>query len=233
MVAATSGGLGDIVYSIPVMKKLNVNKVYVKVNYYYPPHGNLYALSKRLLESQGFTVMPTSGAYHPITFEPSIKFDYNMDLSRNQPLRGRNHIIISYLNQFGLSHENWNMPWLKIEGEKELDKNYIIVHRTNRWRHGSQVNWTKVMDSIKHLNPLFIGFESEYDDFCKETGTKIEYKKTEDILEAAKLIKHCDAFYGNQSVGLTLAQGLGKQYWLDRAPRKTNTMLFTSNEHLL
>lgn len=233
MIAATSGGLGDIVYSIPVMRRLKVKTVYVKVNYYYPPHGNLYLSSKRLLEEHGFEVLPTSGAYNPMTFEPSISYDYNMDSFRNQPFRGTNHIIISYLNEFKLSHDNWNEPWLNIEGQRPIEKPYSVVHRTNRWRYGSQVNWTKVIEDIQDSQPVFMGFDHEYDDFCKETGTNIKHVSTNDIWDAAVLIKHCEKFYGNQSVGLTLAQGLGKQYYLDRAPRKTNTMFFTSNEHLL
>jgi hypothetical protein len=232
MIAATSGGLGDIVYSIPVMKKLGIHTLYVKENYYYNPYGSLFTSCKTLLESQGFKVLPTSGAYHPMVFEPTLRFNYNMDLARRQPRRGSNHIIISYLNEFGLSHTDWTKPWLNIECEREILFSYSIIQRTQRWRRGSQVNWKKVVSEIKTI-PIFVGFKNEYEDFCQETGTEITYYPTKDILEMAQLIKYSDAFYSNQSVGLTIAQGLGKEYFLDRNPGRTNTLMNTKNEHLL
>jgi hypothetical protein len=232
MIAATSGGLGDIVYSIPVMKQLGIDTVYVKESYYYKPYGSLFTSCKTLLESQGFKVLPTSGAYHPMMFEPNLRFNYNMDLARRQPRRGSNHIIISYLNEFKLPHTNWTKPWLNIEVEREILFPYSIVQRTGRWRKGSRVDWRKVIGEIKNI-PIFAGFRNEYEDFCKETGTEIIYYPTKDILEMAQLIKYADAFYGNQSVGLTIAQGLGKEYYLDRNPGKTNTLMNTKNEHLL
>lgn len=232
-VAATSGGLGDIVYSIPVMKKLGVKTVYVKENYYFRPYGSLYTSCKELLESQGFKVLPTSGAYIPCTFEPHLKFDYNMDMSRRQPNRGGNHIIISYLNEFKLSTLDWTKPWLSIECEREILFPYSIVQRTERWRRNSQVNWRKVILGIKKTTPVFIGFKDEYEAFCAETGTNIDYRPTKDILEVAQLISHCESFYGNQSCGLTLAQGLGKEYFLDRNPGKTNALMFTEKENIL
>lgn len=232
MVGATSGGLGDIVYAIPIMHKLGITKLYVKESYYFPPYGNLYTTVKALLECNGIEAIPTSGAYPPYIFDPTIKFDYNLDNSRRQPKRGSNHIIISYLNEFGLSDDDWRSPWLKVEGEGELHGNYYLIHRTSRWRRFSTVDWVKVLESVP-CNPIFIGFEDEYLAFCKETGSNIMYYPTRDILHMAQLIKKCKALYCNQSVSLTIAQGLGKEYYLDRNVPKTNCVMYTPNEHLL
>jgi len=230
MIAATSGGLGDIVYSIPVMHRLGVKTVYVKESYYYPPYGNLYTAIKRLLESQGFECLPTSGDYPPFEFDPAIKFDYNMDLARRQPKRGLNHIIISYLNQFNLPHTGWNTPFLKL-GSKGFAHTYSLIHRTPRWRKHSRVKWKEIIPRLE--SPVFIGFRDEYKAFVEETGIFIPYMECTDILEMAYLIKDCKVLLCNQSVALTIAQGLGKEYYLERNPVKSNALFKTHNEHIL
>lgn len=230
MIAASSGGLGDIVYAIPVMHRLGVKTIYVKESYYFAPYGNLYTSIKRLLESQGFECLPTSGEYRPTQFDPAIKFDYNLDLARLQPNRNRNHIIISYLNQFGLSHENWNKPFLKI-GSIGRESDYSLIHVTPRWRKNSPVKWNQIIKRIE--NPFFIGFADEYEAFTKECGVFIPYLECKDILSMAYLIKECKTLFCNQSVALTLAQGMGVNYYLERNPFKTNTLFKTQNERIL
>ena len=230
MIAASSGGLGDIVYAIPVMHRLGVRVCYVKESYYYPPYGNLYLAIKRLLESQSISCRPTDGSYPVMEFDPKITIDYNLDLARTQPRRGFNPIIISYLNQFNLSHTNWNQPFLKIPAIGKTH-DYNLIHRTSRWRKGSHVNWKQLIRRID--NPHFIGFIDEYESFCKEVEVTIPYIKCADIYEMAKHIKEAKALFCNQSVALTLAQGMGTLYYLERNPGKTNCLFKTKNERIL
>lgn len=235
-VAATSGGLGDIVYAIPIMHKLNVTKVYVKEAYYYPPYGNLHSAIKSLLAQQGIEALPTSGAYPPFQYEPTIKYDFDLDASRRQPMRGRNHIIVSYLNEFRLSHDGWKEPWLKVQGAPLVSGyDYTVIHRTSRWRRYSPVKWADVINSL--TGPLiFVGFENEYQEFIQEIGFLPEhmaYLPTDDILQMAIVIRDSKALYSNQSVSVTLAQGLGKDYWLETNGPKTNCLMYTPNEHVL
>jgi hypothetical protein len=84
---------------------------------------------------------------------------------------------------------------------------------------------------IEH--PVFIGFNNEYIDFCKEIGRMIDYIETEDIFEMAELIRNCKTLHCNQSVALTLAQGMGVDYWLERNPGRTNALFKTPNERIL
>lgn len=229
--ASTSGGLGDIVYSIPIMKRLGITHVYVKVSYYYRPEISLYNGIKPLLEQCGFIVLPTSGAYPPHEYEPGLKVDYDMDLSRKQPRRGRNHIIISYLNCFRLSRLNWNTPFLDPRGENNIERPYSLIHLTNRWRENSNVNWTNVLNSIKG-KVFFIGFPPEWEDFKLKYGD-LPYLQTNNILDMAILIRDCETLYCNQSVGLTLAQAIGKKYFCEFKPGRTNCRMYTKNEGVL
>ena len=229
--AAHSGGLGDIVYAIPVMRKLNITTLYVKRAYYFEPYGDLFRASERLLTMNGFTVKPTDGSFPPHFFEPGLKFDFNLDESRKQPRRSTNHIILSYLNQYRLPLEGWTDPWLTVEGKNEITEPYTLIHLTPRWRTGSLVNWKKVLHNLKG-KVYFTGFQYEWVEFCRLYGN-VEWLPCNDILDMAILIRDCEALYCNQSVSLSIAQGLGKEYHCEFKPGKTNCMMGTKNEYKL
>lgn len=229
--AATSGGLGDIVFAIPIMNRLQITDVYVKENYYHVPYGNLYLAIKSLLQQQGFNVHPTPGGEHPGIFEPGLHIDYNLDHSLSQRCRGTNHIIISYLNTFHLPHDNWKEPWLNITEPAIIPGEYTLIHLTDRWRRNSRVDWKKVLQSING-KVYFTGFQHEWLDFCARYGD-VEWLPTKDILSMAILIRDCKVLYCNQSVSLALCQSMSKEYYCDFKPGKTNCRMFTKNEHLL
>jgi hypothetical protein len=231
--AGTSGGCGDIVYAIPVMKKLGITLVYVKENWYRPPHHSLYSVMKPLLEMQGFEVLPTAGGYDPMQYEPSLKLDYDMDSFRLKRARGKVHIMVNMLNYFELPTNNWTKPWLKVDGDGAglPSEAYSLIHLTPRWRENSRVDWERVFMKID--GPVFfIGFPEEHAEFCRLYGS-IPLKPTDNILQMAQLIRDCRALYCNQSVALTIAQGLGKKYYLEVKPGKTNTLMYTKNENIL
>lgn len=231
--AGSSGGCGDIVYSIPVMKKLRVNRVYIKENWYKHPHHSLYSVMKDLLQMQGFEVLPTAGGYDPMVYEPGLELDYDMDSFRMQKHRGQVQIMVNMFKAFGLTNNGWQLPWLKVTGktEHDLPTEYSLIQLTPRWRVNSTVNWEKIYMKID--GPVFfIGFPEEHEDFCRRYGA-IKYLPCENILQMAQLVRDCQALYCNQSIGLTLAQGLGKKYFLELKPGKTNTRMYTKNENIL
>lgn len=227
--AACSGGAGDLVYYIQILKQLSVDTIYVKENFYHPPHGNLCQTMKRIMESQGFEILPTSGAYPIFQFDPVLKFDYNLDNFRKQHGRGMRHIMERMAAHFKVKYSF--KPWLQNIPDSDLPKPYTIIHLTERWRQGSKVDWKKVLHSIEG-KVYFTGFQHEWVDFCNSVGN-VEWLPTNDIYDMAVLINGASSVYCNQSIALTLAQGLGKEYWLERKPGKKNTLMFTKNEHLL
>lgn len=234
--ALSSGGLGDIVYSIPIMRALNVQTLYVKKTHYLPQYGTLYSAICSLVQSQGFICHPYSDL--PLfQYDPTIPISFDIDRFRDQPNRGINHIMISMRRQFKLKNDDWKLPWLKIDGEftmpegQAIEKPYSILHLTERWRGAKLVNWKKVLQGIDH-KIYFTGFQHEWIDFCSHY-CDIAWMPTDDILDMARLIKGAQSLYCNQSVALTLAQGMGKNYFLEKKPNKSNTLLFTENEHLL
>lgn len=228
-VAATSGGLGDIVYSILIMRELGVGTVYVKESWFHHPYHSLYSAIRGLLTKEGFDVLPTSGDYKVGKFEKGLKYDFNLDSFRKQPKRGQIHIQTNLRNQFKLPHKPYE-PWLHYAIQ---NKGYNLIQLTNRWRDNSKVDWKKIAREIPR--PVyFVGFQYEWLEFIYETGvTDIEWKKTDDILDMTALIAGCNNLYCNQSVALTIAQGLNKPYYLEVKPGKTNTLLYIPNENIL
>lgn len=241
-IGAITGGIGDIVYTIPVMRKLRIDTVYVKENFYDPGLGSMYTVTKPLLESQGFTVLPTSGAYPFDVFEPGLQFDINLDAWRIRPGRSTVHIIKNMMLHFRCFDPNFMAPWLHgIEPYKQA-RNLIML--TPRWRDNSPISWIRVMKEheLDTLNTVFIGHPSDYAYFKHITGfwdseaysyRCIDYEPTANLLDMARYIAGSEKVFCNQGVALTIAQGLGKEYWLERKPNKTNTLLYTKNEHLL
>ncbi len=230
--AATSGGLGDIVYSIPVLKALGVTDIYVKTAYYFPPYGNMYTAMRTLLEAQGFTVHSTDGSYGTYNFEPGILVDYNLDNARMENSRNVNHIIVSFMNHFRCYVPGWQQPWLKVPDRTlDVEEPFYLVHLTQRWRKRSKVDWKAVYRKLPR--PVyFLGFADEHAHFEEMYGP-IPHLPTEDVLHAAQYVKRCSGLYCNQSVILTLAQGLGRPYWLEQNRGKFNALLKTPNEHIL
>lgn len=227
--AAITGGIGDIIYALPLMRGLGVTRLYVKENLYNPGEGSMYTAVKPLLETQGIEVLPTKGGFPFEVYEDGLEFDYDLDQWRYQRGRGRNHVIFSMLCQWKRFHRDWRRPWLK--GIPIAKGDYCLFFLTWRWRENSKVDWAKVRSRVS--GPVyFIGLKEDHQLFESEAG-RIEWFPTKDLLEMAKLIAGCKALYCNQGVALVLAQGLGKEYYCAFKPMKTNAMLYTSNEHNL
>lgn len=225
--AAITGGIGDCVYAIPVMRALGVTRLYIKENYYPDPFGSMYTALKPLLATQGIECLPTKGGLDFEIYEDGLEFDYDLDMWRHERGRGRNHIMFSMLTHFRRFYRDWRRPWL--QNIPVSQGNYSLIFLSWRWREGSKVDWEKVYASIPR--PVyFIGLPEDHELFEREAGP-IEWKRTMDLLEMAQLIAGCRALYTNQSVALVLAQSLGKEYFCAFKPGKTNTMLRTPNEH--
>lgn len=227
--AAVTGGIGDIVYSIPVLRKLDIGRLFIKENFY-PDGSSMYSVMHKLLLSQGIDSHPIPGGTDVSVFPPGLQFDVNLDAWRSQPGRNRIHIIRNMMLHYRCFERNWNKPFL--HNIKTSDQGYDLIFLSPRWRENSPINWNEVRRVYGLHNALFIGLEADWKDFYMNYGG-IKFAPTKDIYEMALLIANCHRLFTNQSVALTIAQGLGKDYWLEVKPTKTNTLFFTPNEHIL
>lgn len=211
------------------MHALGVKRLYVKKRAL-ENGSDTYTALKALIELQGIECLPTDGEYDFYQYEPGLQFDYDLDQARKQPNRGGNHIMISFMKQFGTFKPTWREPWLKEIKSDEWEP-FSIISLTPRWRNDSKVDWAKVLKSITG-DVVFIGFDQDWKSFCDKYGC-IAPLGTKDLLEVAQIVNAAKAIYCNQSPVLTIAQSLGKEYWCEFKPYRTNTILGTKNEHTL
>jgi hypothetical protein len=233
-----SGNAGDIVFSIPTINHLTGGEkfatVYIKTSKYV--YGNQYDFVKDLLLEQPsirevIPFTPSDNNWNYFNW-PGLKYDYDLDLARNQSGRGRIHIIKRYFDTFGIQKDH-TLPFLKIDDYYKRDERFALIHLTSRW-NGLQYDWKRIYNEAlaRHGKVYFIGFVSEWLDFQLRFA-QLEHIQTETLLDMARLIRDCEALYCNQGVALTIAQGLGKEYYLVRNLNKTNCHLGTVNEHLI
>lgn len=236
--AAVTGGIGDVVYSIPVIRKLNITTLFIKENFYGPGLGSMYSVCKPLLESQGIECLPTVGGTPFSVFEPGLHFDYDLDAWRCRPGRDRVHIIKNMCLHYRISTSEWNkpflQPWCGGAYDPNINNGGNLIFLTQRWRENSKVDWRVLMKDkgLDWSNTHFIGHPEDYSVFCN-TVINIAHVKTDNLLAMTSIIWRCKALYCNQGVALTIAQGLGKPYWLEVKPGKSNTLFYTPNEHIL
>jgi len=114
-------------------------------------------------------------------------------------------------------------PWLNNIDPIRIPGRPVIVNRTFRHIRRDTFNmpltndqyftWLRE-DSLEEL-AVFVGTETEHEDFCRMYDCNIMYKPVSDMLELARLIQGCEQFIGNQSMPLSLAIGLGKTFWCE------------------
>jgi hypothetical protein len=107
-------------------------------------------------------------------------------------------------------------PWLTVPNPKRHGNRTVVINRTSRWlppELSSQwIKWSS--EGIQDI-AVFLGLPEEYEAFKTATGWDIPYQPTTSMLELAEYIAGADMFIGNQSVALSMAIGLGQEYWCE------------------
>jgi len=232
--AISSGGAGDLVFSIPIFRAMGVGRVIVKESFYPPGFGSLYSCIKPLLESQGFAVEPCvdDGKAQFHNFPPDAKYDVNMDEWRACQMRGRWHIMASMANHWHLRGCTPRAPWLITEAFASLrpiGDPYTVWSLTPRWRENN-LDWRSYYRSVNGYR-VFVGFYEDHAAFEQLVGAPVPYWHTQDFFELAQLIYHSTGLHCNQGVALAIAQGLGKDHHVAYKTNKTNCRTYTKWDH--
>jgi hypothetical protein len=227
-----SGDLGDIIHSLVAVRALG---------------GGVYYLCTR-----GWTKEMTPARFEAISalmrVQPYIKgvewhkgqkvkwdfTDFRKHYSRGP---GRNLATMHAMSlNTGLTIDT-RTPWLQVPDFEahgrpviarsaryhcvdDLDK-CKAEHRAplDRW----EKIWPEVLES--YPDPIFIGLPEEHLAFEKAFGKKVEYRRTHDFLQIAKLIKGSSIFIGNQSSPMCVAEGL-KHPSIQETHFKVNDVVF-------
>lgn len=109
-------------------------------------------------------------------------------------------------------HSNWvgakvdfSKPWLKVDPDKRA-AGKIIVSKTSRYSN-QYFPWKALTDQY-HSKMIFVGLEQEWKTFCSKAGHYIQFFRTKDLNEVARLIAGSELLIGNQSSPMAIAEGL-------------------------
>lgn len=205
-----SGDLGDIIYSLPIIKKLGGGILYLDIT---------GGEDEPIIQAQCLTKKTkfNQSAYdfiRPLLLEQSyikdvriyssnIKIDYNLNQFRfkfalNKP------ILNCYLEAFNINY-NINEPWLKVTNLPTLPRNTVVCRSP---RYQSAHVWFEGNKFNLRDKALFVGLSKEHEYFEWTFDIKIPYCPVNNALELAKVIAASKAFICNQTFALSIAIGL-------------------------
>ena len=230
----TIGTFGDTIYSLCLVKMLGGGNMYVQLNALDdfarnvlgwkdagPASGRYtqrdYEIIEPLLKAQDYleTVSVWNGEKLDYDFSDHWKYHLIDGHKGNQ--------TECYALTQGMNIQDPEVkkkilfePWLTPVAPITIPGKPYVVNRTARYLYGApSEEWFRWIQNGLADQGIFVGSDEEHDDFEKMFNCKIEYYKTNDLLELAQVIQGCEQFMGNQSVALSIAIGLGKSYWCE------------------
>jgi hypothetical protein len=227
-----SGTLGDLIYSLSVVKKMEPGRFMVAINniencvaeYGYrpdevdPAHRGRFTTQDfewlmPLLERQGY--IKETCTWHPGDAEP----DVDLDRFRGTLFRGfEGNYVQAYHIAFDLpfTMTDYDTPWLEADPIKTKP---VVVSRTARYRStepfASATHMQMARDADLENNGIFVGTYAEHEDYVKTTGVAIPYRPVKDFLELANIVAGAELVVANQNFVYSIAMGLGKQTVLE------------------
>lgn len=225
-----SGTLGDLIYSLSIVKKMEPGEFKVALNniencvsqYGYRPDevdpahkGRFteqdYEWLKPLLKRQSY--IEAVSTWRQGDAEP----DVDLDRFRGTLFRGfeGNYVQAYHLAfdiPFGLA--DYDTPWLEAD---PVTVKPILVSRTFRYRdNNTDALWKQMaVDGVLDRMGIFVGHPDEHADFERVTGVKIEHYPVSNFLELANIVAGSSLVMANQNFVFSLAMGLGKQAVLE------------------
>jgi hypothetical protein len=225
-----SGTLGDLIYSLSIVKKMEPGKFLVALNniercvaeYGYRPEevdpahkGRFteqdYAWLEPLLKRQSY--IKDTGTWRFGDSEP----DVNLDRFRGTLFRGfEGNYVEAYHKAFNLPFMmlDYDTPWLEANPVSVAP---MVVSRTFRYRDPmADATWKDMAEKgMLDRIGIFVGTEAEHADFLKVTGVDVPYHPVKDFLELANIVAGAELVLANQNFVYSLAMGLGKQTVLE------------------
>lgn len=227
-----SGALGDLIYSLPLVKHFGGGKFYLHLNqmdwigqHYYgsPPdpfhQGRLtlgdFEFMKDFMLAQ--TYITEFNVLDPKLHE----ITHNLDRFRPLFVGHTANYVDTFCMAFGILDKTVqtqisNQPWITVPTPRPIAGRPIVINRTARWIPkliGEQ--WGLWKQQGIEAQSVFVGLPQEHLAFCQATGWVIPHQPTHNMLELAEYIAGSDQFIGNQSVALSIAIGLGKEFYCE------------------
>jgi len=213
-----SGHLGDLMYSLSVIKELSKKhtcKLYIQADkpmdleYQNHPSGKVF-LDKRIINLI-LPLLKTQDYLDTVKIYEKEKIDVNLDLFRDIPINIRFHSIRWYYHVTG-THANMENPYLSVQPHESI-KNKIVIVRSSRYRN-EYINYNFLKNE---KNILCVGLKTEFENIKKEIH-HLEFHDCKNFLEMAQIIKASKFFIGNLCFAYSVAEALKVPRLLEASP---------------
>ena len=228
-----SGTLGDLIYSLAVVKKMavegnamflvalnNIENCVAQYGYRLeevdPAHRGRFTFQdyewlKPLLKRQSY--IQEAGTWTQGTPEA----DVDLDRFRGTLFRGfEGNYVQAYHIAFGLpfAMSDYDTPWLEAD---PIEVAPIVISRTFRYRDpaGDAVWQSMTADIDLENTAVFVGTKAEHEDFERVAQKTIPFRPVGDFLELAGIVAGAELIMANQNFVYSLAIGLGKSTVLE------------------
>lgn len=228
-----SGTLGDLIYSLPVVSYTGGGKFYLHLNqidwigkHYYGADPSPFHQGRMTLKDYEFMKSFMLAQSYIESFEPldtaRHEVSHNLDRFRPPFVGHPGNYVDLYATVFGIREQAVQeqlrtTPWLTAPTPVTPEGISAVINRTGRWVPSERNKaWDQWKEKGLDKESLFVGLPNEYDDFVRMTGWKdCRYHPTATLLDVANIIKGVGTFIGNQSVALSLAIGLGVEFYCE------------------
>jgi hypothetical protein len=225
-----SGTLGDLIYSLHLVKKMGGGRFQVAIEniencvakYGYrpedvdPQHKGRFTtrdfeMLAPLLERQQY--INDVNTWHQGDPEADVDLDhYRSVLYRTF----EGNILQAYhlALEVPFTMQDYDDTWLEAD---VLEEAPVVITRSFRYRPpNGEEGWKGIIETgMLEGNSVFVGNVTEHEDFERTFGIKVPYRPVTDFLELASIINGADLFVGNQGFAYSLAIGLGKNTVLE------------------
>jgi hypothetical protein len=226
-----SGAAGDLIYSLPIVKHFGGGKMYLHLDqldwvssHYYG--GQPDPFHKGRLRQSDFEFMETfllAQNYisdFQVLDPSSTAITHNLDRFRVPFVGHPGNYVDIYASVFGLdtatSDQLRTSPWLTVPETQSVPNRSVVINRTARWVQPTPgVQWDIWKEQGIEDQSVFVGLPEEHRAFGQATGWNIPHQPTQTMLELAEYIAGAEQFIGNQSVALSIAIGLGKEFYCE------------------
>lgn len=236
-----SGDLGDIIYSLPTIKKLGGGILLLDSSGGVTEDAckKQCRNGKTKFNKDGFNFLKSLLINQDYIFDckeynAGDRITHNLDTFRykfldpNSRSKTKN-LLDMHLETFKLDVHDANESWLKPSETIKLERKVLICRSP---RYQSNFSW---YDSNKYYlrdNAIFLGLQKEHELFEWTFDVKIPYVKVDDALHMCNLIAGCDLFIANQTFSLSVAIGLGSINIIQEVDPRVPNVVFSEKKNM-
>lgn len=228
-----AGDLGDIIYSLPVIRTLGGGTLCLHSEpWTREPMTEAKVQSLRSL----LITQPYIEDVHWLGYDDKVDVNLNdfraayfRDFKKPDFPKERN-FCEWILRTHGCDPDEQNKQWLQVE---PLRVARVIINRAGAWRKPHHVYqnrafpWRRIVEQYEG-DIAFVGLSHERGDFIRQFG-HVPYYPTTDLHHLGRVIAGADLFIGNQSCAYAIAEGLKKRAILEVCPWLPNCLFHRSD----